>query len=209
MEKLPKARNKMDVPKKEEKKLTDEEIVKALECCTDEENVNCEDCPLVKEPCAIIRKYALDLIQRLQSENEHLKCNSYTTSWKGNFFEAKKEFERLTEENSFLSKECNQTTQVCVELQKQVDELKDRLRENLEHLKQGKELFEMSKAMVEQAVKDTAKEMVRLVEFHSVATVDENGIEQFSISALGLKEILHENFGVEYDELYDKGVEVE
>lgn len=55
-----------------EKKLTDEEIVKALECCVDDENVNCENCPLVRESCAVIRKYALDLIHRLQGENERL-----------------------------------------------------------------------------------------------------------------------------------------
>lgn len=87
----------------EEKKLTDEEIVKALECCTDEENVDCENCPLVKEPCAIIRKYALDFIHRLQAENEQLKCNSYRTSWKAKFLEAKKEIERLTEEHERIA----------------------------------------------------------------------------------------------------------
>ena len=60
-----------------------------------------------------------------------------------------------------------------------------------------------------QAVKDTAREFARLVEFHSVATM-ENGVEYFTISSLGLSEILHENFGVEYSEIYPcNGVEVE
>lgn len=55
--------------------------------------------------------------------------------------------------------------------------------------------------MVKQAVKDTAKKFAALVEFHSVSTRDENGREIFTISALGLKEILHEEFGIPYDEI--------
>ena len=90
----------------EEKKLTDEEIVKALECCTDEENVNCEDCPLVKEPCAIIRKYALDLIHRLQSKKKLAEraSESYKTIMEGQnkmIDEQKAEIERLTEEKAY------------------------------------------------------------------------------------------------------------
>lgn len=59
--------------------------------------------------------------------------------------------------------------------------------------------------------KETADKFARLVEFHSVSTRDENGREIFTISALGLKEILHEEFGIPYDEickeLTDKGVQ--
>lgn len=81
----------------EEKKLTDEEVVKAMLQSIEysktityfDEWGNCK---------SIFVKDALDLIHRLQDENEQLKCNSYTTSWKGKFFEAKKEIERLTEE---------------------------------------------------------------------------------------------------------------
>ena len=49
--------------------------------------------------------------------------------------------------------------------------------------------------------KETAEKFARLVEFHSVSTRDEEGIEIFTISALGLKEILHEEFGILYDEI--------
>lgn len=49
--------------------------------------------------------------------------------------------------------------------------------------------------------KETAKKFARLVEFHSVSTRDEEGREIFTISALGLKEILHEEFGIPYDEI--------
>ena len=62
----------------EEKKLTDEEIVKALECCTSETGICKGDCPAVilgfgatcqDNLCNLTR----DLIHRLQSENEILK----------------------------------------------------------------------------------------------------------------------------------------
>lgn len=60
----------------EEKKLTDKEIIKALECCLDRELL-CEECPLHNNfyPCLCmnkLKKYSLDLIHRLQSENERL-----------------------------------------------------------------------------------------------------------------------------------------
>lgn len=48
--------------------------------------------------------------------------------------------------------------------------------------------------------KETAAKFARLVEFHSVATM-KDGREYFTISALGLKEILHEEFGIPYDEI--------
>jgi molecular chaperone GrpE (heat shock protein) len=62
----------------------------------------------------------------------------------------------------------------------------------------------MGNRKVEQARKETAEKFARLVEFHSVSTRDENGREMFTISALGLKEILHEEFGITYDEI-EKG----
>lgn len=51
------------------------------------------------------------------------------------------------------------------------------------------------------ARKETAEKFAGLVEFHSVATVDEEGVEQFTISALALKEILREDFGFTNDEI--------
>ena len=48
---------------------------------------------------------------------------------------------------------------------------------------------------IEQAVKDAVKKFADLVEFHSVATMEDN-VEYFTISVLGVKEILRENFDV-------------
>ena len=51
---------------------------------------------------------------------------------------------------------------------------------------------------------ETVEKFARLVEFHSVSTRDNDGREMFTISALGLKEILHEEFGISYDEICKK-----
>lgn len=61
-----------------DKKLTDSEIVKALECCGCSANV-CDDCPIttaLKDDCKCgeyLATNALDLINRLQAENERVE----------------------------------------------------------------------------------------------------------------------------------------
>jgi hypothetical protein len=52
--------------------LTDEEIVKALERCVDE-SMGCVGCPYHGNSCRQMDIDVLDLIHRLQSENEKLK----------------------------------------------------------------------------------------------------------------------------------------
>lgn len=194
----------------EEKKLTDEEIVTALECCIKGVTVsNCAECPLdmIEEDCCyytptLIDRYALDLIHRLQSENKQLKCDSYRTSWKAKFLEAKKEIERLTERETFLenawktSLESTQTVEIALkanrareeELKKQVDELTKQREVGREKLKneiankifmsashgaiqcgkmsvaiaeiEAEKYVEFSWEIVQQAVKDTAKDIL-------------------------------------------------
>ena len=60
-----------------DKKFTDEEIIKALECCTKAVSGvrKCEKCPLyTKFQCLYaIKVYALDLINRQKAENERLQ----------------------------------------------------------------------------------------------------------------------------------------
>ena len=61
-----------------DKKLTDKEIVNALECCLDVSPSTCKNCPLFNITnstmvCSkIAAKFALDLIKRLQAENKRL-----------------------------------------------------------------------------------------------------------------------------------------
>jgi hypothetical protein len=61
--------------------------------------------------------------------------------------------------------------------------------------------FETERLVRDTTRKETAEKFAKLVEFHSVSTRDEEGREIFTISALGLKEILHEEFGIPYDEI--------
>lgn len=58
-----------------DKKLTDNEIKKALKCCYTT-GTRCEDCPLCDiEECndTLMAEYVKDLINRLQAENERLQ----------------------------------------------------------------------------------------------------------------------------------------
>ena len=91
-----------------------------------------------------------------------------------------------------------------LESQKQVDELTEKLGKVLLGVKADEVLIAKG---VERAVKDTAKKFADLVEFHSISRRI-NGVEYFTISILGLKEILTEEFGFKWSEL-DEGVEVE
>ena len=52
--------------------MTDNEIIKALECCI---NDKCQECPLNKLFCGreVATEYALDLINRQKAEIERLK----------------------------------------------------------------------------------------------------------------------------------------
>ena len=71
-------------------KLTDKEIIKALECCISPE---CENCPYdgddLLRPCNHnLMKDALDLINRQQAENKELKTENLILSQKRfNIFE--------------------------------------------------------------------------------------------------------------------------
>lgn len=53
-----------------EHKFTDDEIIRALECCSG--NGNCKDCPYDKTGCEF-EKDALDLINRQKAEIERLR----------------------------------------------------------------------------------------------------------------------------------------
>lgn len=71
-----------------DKKLTNNEIIKVLECCSKPVSENCKECPLHLTDCleVNIEKLTLDLITCLQAENEKLV---------GNIDKLKAEIERL------------------------------------------------------------------------------------------------------------------
>lgn len=71
--------------------MTDNEIIKALECC--QKNVLCEQCPLNEKSSCInkLSTYALDFIARQQAEIERLKDEVSKTRRKA-LLEAKSKF---------------------------------------------------------------------------------------------------------------------
>ena len=81
------------------KKLTAEEIIKAyFEDCNED---FCHTCPLSETDCCA---EILDLIHRLQAENEELKSPKFA-SWKIKFFNIKEEFDKeLAEHEEFTKK---------------------------------------------------------------------------------------------------------
>lgn len=157
----------------EKKKLDNEEIVKALKFAIAQEKPNGIGYWNDKyEWVEFSMKDVFDLIHRLQAENEQLKCNSYTTSWKGKFFEAKKEIERLTEENGYLKQCADNFLADYQKAQQQVDELK-KYKEFVDACKFGADIeiimnrvkpyATLREKAYQQAVKDTADKIFRQV----------------------------------------------
>ena len=59
--------------------MTDNEIIKALECCSVNAEGNCRGCPLLNDysPCGVkLTTNALDLINRQKAEIERLKSDN-------------------------------------------------------------------------------------------------------------------------------------
>lgn len=96
--------------------MTDNEIIKALECCNSNDVGSCNDCPLVLnnedlENCEKrVRRETIDLINRQKAEIEKLNvelvgmrgaCESY----KMHYDNAQAEIERLKAKNQSLYKE--------------------------------------------------------------------------------------------------------
>lgn len=82
-----------------DKKFTDEEIIKALECCgSGYFEQMCPECPLYTDMnCnCFLAKFSLDLINRLKSENEGLISAQET--WQKHIEKQKAEIEKLKSE---------------------------------------------------------------------------------------------------------------
>ena len=57
--------------------MTDNEIIKSLECCADHDNIDaCDDCPCLKGKCISTTPYILDLINRQKAEIEKSRENN-------------------------------------------------------------------------------------------------------------------------------------
>lgn len=198
----------------EEKKLTDEEIVKAFEQCA--EHDTCWDCPLRQgRELNTCREIITDLIHRLQREKQTLKSELRKECEEHEEFtqKAKAEIERLTKKvDGYLV--LNQTIQTLnekliaenAELQKQVDELKSQVR--------GRDKVialqvEQCTQKEQQAVKDTAKEILQEIfdeQFEIDVDIDENSKDDVVKVGKAVLTAIHEKIELMADRY---GVEVE
>lgn len=124
-----------------EKKLTDEEIINCFElCCV--KNIDCDSCPYDKRDyCGTTNKDILELLKNQKAEIERLTG------------ESDEMFDRHAKENLSASILIEQRNNEIAELQKQVEELENRF-ENKAHCNMSENC-----SMVQQAVKETAREI--------------------------------------------------
>lgn len=186
-----------------EKKLTDEEIVKALGCCS-VSPIDCDSCPLsvATKDCGSLIGEALDLIRRLQYG--YSSASKASDEWREKYEKERKENAELQELNAKYYNEAKDLRRENAELQKQVDELKnyaERLfEENQDHYDklQNANLYienhePIWKRNTEQSVKDTAKEILtELIErTHSNGCID--------LTVNEVKAWFREDYGVEVE----------
>ncbi len=184
----------------EEKKLTDEEILNIYEyCLIGREGFTCTGCPFKKNGCSNLGLKVFEITRRLQSENERLT----------------EEKQSLIGRKAGLDYSYNQVKEKNAELQKQADELKeqkafwegmhDRVCSELEELKEEKSNTDLVtqiyvlKNKLEQAVKDTAKEIYKEIGKGDILVVQTQEYGEIEVVPIErLKEIIKQ-----------KGVEVE
>ena len=175
----------------EEKKLTDEDIVKVMKCCA-ESCLYCDECPLREDSwCSNkVLPMGIDLIHRQKAEIERL-----TEELKN---------ERVCRSTMAIYEiELKKANDKNAELQKQVDELQDRLASVLVGIKADELLCAKG---VEQAVKDTTKEiLITAIQLSDMC-------ESFYEFQNRLIDLIEVNYNVEIAQetiIPAKGVEVE
>lgn len=189
----------------EGKKLTDEEIVKALENCIDDE-MGCVGCPYHGNSCRQMDIDTLDLIRRLQNENERLNDMKFTQEhcdlYKENEWlkaelkrelaeheeftkKAKAEIERLTEELNLALDIKETISGIGAKTTELLSENENLLKENAELQKQVDELkiktcpnADYCGGRIQQAVKDTAKKILGFVRISFFRVDVENWIKE-------------------------------
>ena len=201
----------INVPNKTE--LSDEEIIKALECCT--ELGNCGKCPyrLNKIDCVVDQRYAKDMfavIHRLLNENTEQKAEIERLTERLDYFQKSSDYhegnqKELEAKNAELQKQVYAWVRVHDEqlsamqvltienenLQKQVDELTEGKRK-LELLS----LRLMNDEGHQQAVKDTAKEILcELLDLE----VREGDYKMFFLDVCEKLEKFAQKYGVEVE----------
>lgn len=206
--------------------MNEEKIVKVLECCIKEKHKDCVHCGEFVSQFDCMRNAisnALDLIHRLQDENEQLKSTKYRASWKEKFFNLKKEFdkelaeheeftkkakaeiERLTEEKDKYQEKWQTSYMNELNLQKQVNELKAFQKDiQIEFFKALNQESEITKANVEARCADRIQELEEAL-LDMVAQFCEMGEEgKLCHTFMSAEEQAFDVLGIEYGEDIDE-----
>lgn len=148
--------------------MTDNEIIKALECCKND-GIICFECPYKKTNGCMekLSADALDLITRQQAEIENLKVENQSLrgaahSLKMHYEEAQSEINKLNAENMLTMSERNAFRNSFYELSKQLKTAKsEAVKEYAEKLK-GKTFTHKNfgKLIFADDIDDLVKEMV-------------------------------------------------
>lgn len=185
----------------EEKNLTDEEIVKALECCATEncENKPCLDCPyFIKHIDCVPRRHEkdlLDLIHRLQDENKRLteEANQDTVT----HIDICTENLSLRKQNAELQRQVDELTRKNKNLKYSLDTASGYIKKLAESCETNCKKF--NGITTHQAVKDTAKEILGELDLFFKGTTFRQGYE-FKKIMEKLKEMAKNyDVGVDYE----------
>lgn len=153
-----------------DKKPTDVEIGKALMICgSTDSKINCKNCPLklYSEACiTILMKYALDLINRLQTENKRLstlaelgnkRADDYRVM-RDRALKAEKEVERLAANEAEISKRLDVVLPQLKEIDNRINTIKaEAYKEFAERLKRR---FLNKNEVINNTIDNLLKELV-------------------------------------------------
>ena len=144
--------------------MTDNEIIKALECCIHDDYDYCEECPYLKnKPCheGLIQD-AFDLINRQKAEIERLEeqdeiAEKIIREQADKIFSLQSENGRLTDRNSVLSEKADNSIITCVSTRTEaIKEFAERLIDLINCIPQ----HHFTLGQVEHDIDNLVKEMV-------------------------------------------------
>ena len=120
--------------------MTDNEIIKALECCCGTAHDSCRDCPYDDIGCEDkLEKDALDLINRQKAENEELKLElksmrGAANSYKMHYENAQAEVEKFKKIDRLAQKTIDLQTAEIKKLEAEVERLENERIERIREL---------------------------------------------------------------------------
>jgi hypothetical protein len=140
--------------------MNDNEIIKALECCSIR-NTNCKECPYFhKKDC--VEKDALDLINRLQKENDDLFFKLQGVMWSVDKWLDGDELKQDEVNRAITMRE--KTLQITEELQAEIERLREGMYFERERVDNIPNLLRQAKS---EAYKELAEKLYERIEQNS------------------------------------------